>query len=64
MSNFILSLSGIIILVSVVSLIGSFFDIQAIYYLPFTGWLVTLLIFNMFLESDASNYFMKNIKNH
>ena len=61
MNNFLVSLIGIIIFVSIISLLAKFFSIDSIYYLPFMGWIVALFIFNMFLDKKHSNIFMKDI---
>jgi hypothetical protein len=51
---FILILSGY--------LIGKFFDISMGYYMPFLLWLLALCIFNMFLDKQHVNMYMKTIK--
>ena len=51
---FILILSGY--------LIGKFFDISMEYYMPFLLWLLALFIFNMFLDKQHVNMYMKTIK--
>ena len=42
-------------------LIGKFFDISLEYYMPFLLWLLALCIFNMFLDKQHVNIYMKNI---
>ena len=51
---FILILSGY--------LIGKFFDISMEYYMPFLLWLLALCIFNMFLDKQHVNMYMKTIE--
>ena len=63
MNNFITSIIGIIVFTSVISLIGNFFDIDPLYYIPFMMWIIAILIFNMFLEKKPSNLFMQDIQN-
>jgi len=62
MNNFLVSIFGIIIVISIMSLFGRFFDIDVIYYMPFMAWIVAIFIFNMFLEKHSHNIFMKEIK--
>lgn len=61
--NFLWSIAGIIFIITVSSLLGNFFDIQPKFYIPFMVWLISLFIFNMFLEKQHINIFMKEIKN-
>tara|TARA_B100000900_G_scaffold414467_1_gene441183 strand:- start:1795 stop:1989 length:195 start_codon:yes stop_codon:yes gene_type:complete len=63
MNNFITSIIGIIVFTSVISLMGNFFDIDPLYYIPFMMWIIAILIFNMFLEKEPSNLFMQDIQN-
>ena len=62
MNNFLVSIFGIIIVISIMSLFGRFYDIDVIYYMPFMAWIVAIFIFNMFLEKHSHNIFMKEIK--
>ena len=62
MYNLIISLGGIFMLISVSSLIGRFFDIKEFYYMPFIYWGIALFIFNIFLDKQHQNIFMKNIE--
>ena len=64
MNDFLVSLFGIIIVTSVMSLFGNFFDISLLYYLPFMAWIIAIFIFNMFLEKKTDNLFMSDIKNY
>ena len=63
MNKFLTSLIGIIVFLSVMGLLGNFFDIDSLYTTPFMMWIVAVFIFNMFLEKNSNNYFMKDIKN-
>jgi len=63
MNNFLTSLIGIIIFTSLMSLLGKFFDIDPLYYIPYMMWIVAIFIFNMFLDKEPSNIFMKDIQN-
>ena len=61
MNNIAVSFLIIFILLVSGSLIGKFFDISLIYYMPFLLWLVGLCIFNMFLDKQHVNIYMKDI---
>jgi hypothetical protein len=43
-------------------LIGKFFGISLEYYMPFLLWLLALCIFNMFLDKQHVNIYLKDIK--
>ena len=62
MNNIAVSFLIIFILLVSGSLIGKFFDISLIYYMPFLLWLVGLCIFNMFLDKQHVNIYMKDSK--
>ena len=62
MNNIAVSFLIIFILVASGSLIGKFFDISLTYYMPFLLWLVGLCIFNMFLDKQHVNIYMKDSK--
>ena len=62
MNNIAVSFLIIFILLVSGSLIGKFFDISLIYYMPFLLWLVGLCIFNMFLDKQHVNIYIKDIK--
>ena len=64
MNNFLVSIFGIIIVTTIMSLFGKFFDINLLYYVPFMAWIVAIFIFNMFLEKETHNIFMGDIKNY
>ncbi len=61
MNKVLISCIIIFFLVVTFSLIGNFFDIDQLYYLPFVLWGVTLCIMNMFLEKKHENVFMKEV---
>ncbi len=63
MNNIISSIIGIIVFTSIISLFGSFFDINPLYYIPFMMWIIAIFIFNMFLEKESNNLFMQDIRN-
>ena len=62
MNNIAVSFLIIFILIISGSLIGKFFDISLIYYMPFLLWLVGLCIFNMFLDKQHVNIYLKDSK--
>ena len=62
MNNIAVSFLIIFILLVSGSLIGKFFDISMVYYMPFLLWLVGLCIFNMFLDKQHVNIYMKDSK--
>ena len=61
MNQILLSIILIFFLTLIISLIGNFFDIDQLYYVPFILWFVALCIMNMFLEKNHENIFMKEI---
>jgi hypothetical protein len=61
MNNIGFSLLIITILIISGYLIGNFFGIGLEYYMPFLLWLIALCIFNMFLDKQHVNIYMKNI---
>ena len=63
MNNIVISIIIIVIFTSVMSIVARFFDIHSIYYVPFMMWIIALGIFNMFLDKDTENIFMKDIIN-
>ena len=63
MNNILTSLIGIIVFTSVISLLGKFFDIDPMYYIPFMMWIIAIFVFNMFLEKESNNLFMQDIRN-
>jgi hypothetical protein len=62
MNNIGLSFLFMFILILSGYLIGKFFDISLEYYMPFLLWLLALCIFNMFLDKQHVNIYMKNIQ--
>ena len=63
MNKFLTSLIGIIVFTSIMSLLGKFFDIDPMYYIPFMMWIIAIFVFNMFLDKETTNLFMKDIQN-
>jgi len=61
MNNIGFSLLIMSILIISGYLIGNFFGIGLEYYMPFLLWLIALCIFNMFLDKQHVNIYMKNI---
>jgi|688.fasta_scaffold169414_5 hypothetical protein len=57
-------LSFLIMFIIIVSgyLIGKFFDVGLQYFMPFLLWLLALCIFNMFLDKQHVNIYMKKIE--
>jgi len=57
-------LSFLIMFIIIVSgyLIGKFFDVGLQYFMPFLLWLLALCIFNMFLDKQHVNIYMKTIE--
>lgn len=62
MNNIAVSFLIIFILIISGSLIGKFLDISMMYYMPFLLWLVGLCIFNMFLDKQHVNIYLKDSK--
>ena len=62
MNNITLSLLIMFILILSGYLIGKFFDISLEYYMPFLLWLLALCIFNMVLDKQHVNVYLKTIK--
>jgi len=62
MNNIGFSLLIMTILIISGYLIGNFFGIGLEYYMPFLLWLLALCIFNMFLDKQHVNMYMKTIK--
>ena len=42
--------------------IGTFFDVGLTYYLPFMLWIIALCIFNLFLDKEHVNIYLKEVK--
>ena len=63
MNKFLTSLIGIIVFTSIMSLLGKFFDIDPLNYIPYMTWIIAIFIFNIFLENESSNLFMQDIEN-
>ncbi len=61
--NILWSIAGIIIITTISALLSNFFGIDQKYYLPFVIWFISLFLFNMFLEKEHINIFMKDILN-
>jgi hypothetical protein len=62
MNNITLSFLIMFILILSGYLIGKFFDISLEYYMPFLLWLLALCIFNMVLDKQHVNVYLKTIK--
>lgn len=60
--NIVLSLSLMLILIFSGYLIGTFFSIGLEYYMPFLVWLLALCIFNIFLDKNHVNVYLKEVK--
>ena len=63
MNNIALSFLIMFILIISGYLIGSFFDVGLQYYMPFLLWLLALCIFNIFLDKQHVNIYLKDLKN-
>tara|TARA_B100000035_G_C20939254_1_gene526702 strand:+ start:762 stop:950 length:189 start_codon:yes stop_codon:yes gene_type:complete len=61
MNNIVISFGLMFILIIAGSLIGTFFDVSPEYYLPFLFWGIALCIFNLILNKNKENIYMKNI---
>jgi len=59
-----IALSFLIMFIIIISgyLIGKFFDVGLQYFMPFLLWLLALCIFNMFLDKQHVNIYMKTIE--
>lgn len=62
MNNIALSFFIMSIVIFCGYLIGKFFDVSLEYYMPFLLWLLALCIFNMFLDKQHVNLYLKDIK--
>lgn len=60
--NIVLSLSLMLVLIFSGYLIGTFFSIGLEYYMPFLVWLLALCIFNIFLDKNHVNVYLKEVK--
>ena len=60
--NIILSVSLMLVLIFSGYLIGKFFGISLEYYMPFLIWLLSLCIFNIFLDKNHVNVYLENAK--
>ena len=63
MNKILTSFIGIIVFTSIMSLLGKFFDIDPMYYIPFMMWIIAIFVFNMFLDKETPNVFMQDIRN-
>jgi hypothetical protein len=62
MNNIIVSFVIMLIIILCGYLIGKFFDVGLQYFMPFLLWLLALCIFNMFLDKQHVNIYMKTIE--
>lgn len=62
MNNIALSFFIMFTLILSGYLMGKFFDIGLEYYMPFLLWLLALCIFNMVLDKEHVNIYLKDIK--
>lgn len=60
--NIILSVSLMLVLIFSGYLIGKFFGIGLEYYMPFLVWLLALCVFNIFLDKNHVNVYLKEEK--
>jgi hypothetical protein len=60
--NIIISVSLMLVLIFSGYLIGTFFSIGLEYYMPFLIWLLALCVFNIFLDKQHVNVYLKEIK--
>ena len=60
--NIILSVSLMLVLIFSGYLIGKFFGISLEYYMQFLIWLLSLCIFNIFLDKNHVNVYLKEEK--
>ena len=58
LKNLLYTLGFMFILIISGSLIGKFFDIGEIYYIPFIFWGISLCIFNLILNKYQKNKYM------
>tara|TARA_B100000989_G_C19472226_1_gene441246 strand:- start:567 stop:758 length:192 start_codon:yes stop_codon:yes gene_type:complete len=61
MNSILVSFILIIVISTVTSLLGNFFDIPLTIYMPYIAWGVGLCILNLILEKTHTNRFMENI---
>jgi len=57
--NTLMSLGLMFVLLLSGFLIGKFFDVRMEYYMPFLVWLLALCIFNIFLDKQHVNKYLK-----
>lgn len=62
MNNIIVSFVIMFITIICGYIMGNFFDISLTYYLPFLLWIIALCIFNLFLDKQHVNIYMKDSK--
>jgi uncharacterized membrane protein len=60
--NVLISISLMLVLIFSGYLIGTFFSIGLEYYMPFLIWLLALCVFNIFLDKQHVNVYLKEIK--
>ena len=60
--NVVISISLMLVLIFSGYLIGTFFSIGLEYYMPFLIWLLALCVFNIFLDKQHVNVYLKEIK--
>ena len=61
-NNIVISLVLMFILMFSGYLIGNFFGIGLEYYMPFLVWLLALCVFNIFLDKNHVNVYLKEVK--
>ena len=61
---FNIAVSFAIMFITILSgyIIGTFFDVGLTYYLPFMLWIIALCIFNLFLDKEHVNIYLKEVK--
>ena len=57
MNKVLISLGSIFLLYGTLSLLGNFFGINPIYYVPFIAWFTALALFNLLLNNKQEKIF-------
>ena len=61
-NNIVISFGLMFILIISGYSIGTFFGIKLEYYMPFLVWLLALCVFNIFLDKNHVNVYLKEEK--
>ena len=59
MNEFLITSVALFSIITIASLLGRFFSIPLSTYLPFVLWAIAIYLFNIFLNKEHTNSFMK-----